>query len=490
MVDLSEKCLDLLNGGNFEVRDPGPLHMPVYRLSIRRDENLRLIVTTEVPPNANSAWVMRPPGTVWISTEQVLLSNPSGIDAELSGVIPFELLSFYNGSVTTMCRESAQIHIAKTHNPRRNPVSYVIDWLENLPLKGLYWPTTSSECVVSAESREGITLDDRITIWKRDGRLRYTQNTAKLNVEGFTFYVCALHPEDRPGSIKPGCIIFVGNPNESFRRKVRTALSLALGRYLIYLGTTNYDGNWCIISTLAQSAYSMEKRFFDTPTELPAPMGPRFDGELSPARLTRAVGAFMRDFEKLDLANLSWAYWHACAATPHIAPVVFGAAIEALQNTYLKSCPDAIRTCTVDPAVWKNIRRNLATTIAGIEAPDEAKEAWKSKLDLLNRIDQRPRLRGLMEALGLELGEDEDAAWRRRNEAAHGTPVAEGEELAAIRDMKLLGGLFIRLLLRVTEAADQYFDRTTPNCPPRSLAEAPPNAPRTRAQHVRSFGRA
>ena len=54
----------------------------------------------------------------------------------------------------------------------------------------------------------------------------------------------------------------------------------------------------------------------------------------------------------------------------------------------------------------------------------------------------------------------------------------EGEELAAIRDMKLLKGLFGRLLLRITNAADQYIDYTSPHFEYRSLASAPPNAPK------------
>ena len=54
-------------------------------------------------------------------------------------------------------------------------------------------------------------------------------------------------------------------------------------------------------------------------------------------------------------------------------------------------------------------------------------------------------------------------------------PIPEGEELAAIRDMKLLKGLFGRLLLRITNAADQYIDYTSPHFDYRSLADAPPD---------------
>jgi hypothetical protein len=55
-------------------------------------------------------------------------------------------------------------------------------------------------------------------------------------------------------------------------------------------------------------------------------------------------------------------------------------------------------------------------------------------------------------------------------------PIPEGQELAAIRDMKLLRGLFQRMLLRITNAADQYIDYTSPNHSFRRLEEAPPVA--------------
>ena len=108
---------------------------------------------------------------------------------------------------------------------------------------------------------------------------------------------------------------------------------------------------------------------------------------------------------------------------------------------------------------------------------EEAKAALKNKLPTFNSIDQRQRLKSIMAALNLQLGEDEDAAWRRRNKAAHGTPIPEGQELSAIGDMKLLRGVFQRLLLRITNAADQYIDYASPNHDYRNLTDAPPKAP-------------
>ena len=147
----------------------------------------------------------------------------------------------------------------------------------------------------------------------------------------------------------------------------------------------------------------------------------------------------MSAFDTLDLANLHWAFWHACAATPHIAPAHFGAAIEGLQAAYVKANPESVPGGWVPRESWKVLRVDLTAAIDRADIPQEAKAALQEKLSTLNSVDQRQRLKSIMAALSLQLSNDEDAAWRRRNKAAHGTPIPEGQELAAIRDMTLLG---------------------------------------------------
>ena len=242
MVDLSEECLNVLNDGHFTVVEAGPLHRPIQSFSIRRDDKLRLILETEVPPNATSAAVDLPPGTVRLSTERVLLRNIGGVDAELVGVIPFSLKSNTVGLTEKVRQELAQVHIARTNYIGGEPAAYTIDWLENLPSSPFVWPA-SSRVVSTTQSSRAIALDDGITITRESEQFRSSNNAAKLNVEGWTFYICALNREDQAGAIKPGCIVFDGTPDGAFRKKVRTALSLALGLYLVDLGTTHYDSN-------------------------------------------------------------------------------------------------------------------------------------------------------------------------------------------------------------------------------------------------------
>jgi hypothetical protein len=187
---------------------------------------------------------------------------------------------------------------------RRPP--YVIDWLENLPHSPFTWPATS-RVVTNTVSTQTISPGDGITITSAQEDYNQSSNAVKLTVEGVTFYVCALDSKDQPGAIKPGCIIYDGVPDDSFRKKVRVSLSFALGLYLVDLGTTHYDSEWQIVSTLARSAYSLGRHAFEIQTLQLAPLGPRFLNELTAAQLTRAVQAFVSAFDTLDLANLHWA---------------------------------------------------------------------------------------------------------------------------------------------------------------------------------------
>ncbi|KUR75204.1 hypothetical protein [Novosphingobium sp. Fuku2-ISO-50] len=473
MSDLTEECLRILNKGLFEITDPGPLHQPISSFSIRRDDKLRLILETEAAPNATSAAVDQPPGTVRMTTERALLRSVGGLEGEFFGMVPYSKYRQTKGVTEQPLKELTQIHIAKTNNPSGAPAAYAIDWLENLPKSPYTWPA-ASEVVTRTITTRRISLNDGITIAKDTDWFNTSWNSAKVTVDGATFYVCALDREDRPGAIKPGCIVYDGAPDDEFRKKVRTGLSFAMGVYLVDLGTSHYDAEWNVVSTLARSAYSLRGHAFDIETLQLAPLGDRFLNELGAPQLTRAIQAFVTAFDVLDLANLHWAFWHACVATPHMAPAHFGATIEGLQSAYTKANPGKVREGWATPDEWKKLKGALSGIIADADVSVEAKQALQGNLHTFNDINQRQRLKDVMAALKLELGEDEDAAWRRRNKAAHGTPIPLGQEVAAIRDMKLLRGVFQRLLLRITGAADQYIDYTSPNYEYRPLCQAPP----------------
>jgi hypothetical protein len=134
-------------------------------------------------------------------------------------------------------------------------------------------------------------------------------------------------------------------------------------------------------------------------------------------------------------------------------------------------CRAELHTYTIPTTIlsrpkWDELFAAITNVIDSAPIPDEAKNVFRGKIRSgTNSTPQRERLRAIAQALQITIGADEDAAWKRRDQAAHGLPIPEGKELEAIRDMKLLTGLFHRLLLSMSGATDDYIDYTSPGMP-------------------------
>jgi hypothetical protein len=187
------------------------------------------------------------------------------------------------------------------------------------------------------------------------------------------------------------------------------------------------------------------------------------------------VNAIVDKYNVLDFGNLSWAYWHALCATPHIASVHFGAAIEMLVRQYAATnraeFPEKI---IADDPTKDAFFQQVRDVIAKLGIDEAKKEALAKNIGGLNRVHQRD-LEAILKDLRICLGRDETRAWRRRNHAAHGKAMETGEELNVIRDIKLLKIVFHRLLLRMVEGAEFYTNYVTPGFPNRQLADPVPS---------------
>lgn len=82
----TEEALNLIDSRVFRISDEGPLHVPVSHFTIRRNEDLALILETEAPGDAKSRAQERPSGAVWMSTDEVKLTSLTGPSATLTGV--------------------------------------------------------------------------------------------------------------------------------------------------------------------------------------------------------------------------------------------------------------------------------------------------------------------------------------------------------------------------------------------------------------------
>ncbi len=112
-----------------------------------------------------------------------------------------------------------------------------------------------------------------------------------------------------------------------------------------------------------------------------------------------------------------------------------------------------------------------------LNIPEENKKALSANIGNLNRAPQRIIMDRLLKSINIQLGADEEQAWKRRDDAAHGNEMEDGRELKVIRDTKLLRVLFHRILLRMTNASGTYHDYCTPGFPIRNLHDPVPPLP-------------
>jgi len=184
------------------------------------------------------------------------------------------------------------------------------------------------------------------------------------------------------------------------------------------------------------------------------------------------VNSLYTKYDELNFGVVSWAYWHAVTATPHIAAVHFGAALESLQRAFLGSASVPASSKVVDEETWDKIRSALEIALTPLELSPKTLEIFKSKVRTLNSRSQHSTSKNLMDDLGLVLSSREQKAHNARHKSAHGKD--DEVDLEWIRDLKLLRILFHRILLAMTHANDEYYDYFTFENPIRKVREPVP----------------
>lgn len=452
----------IINDGHFRIVEAGPLHAPVQKFSIFRDKKLHFVLKTTAASDAKSNAVEVPSGTVRISTERVELESVGGIKASLVGVIPRQVITGHDERGIAQIREEAKVHAIEGQMPGDESAAYSIDWLGNVSGHSFHWPDTIHTDITTTTERKLGRDGDAVELTASNTQVSAGNSAVKLTVAGVVFYLCATGSQSDDDPLKAGCIVYLGTPDYEYRKRVRNCLSFALGVYLVYLGNTEFAQDWSIVRFESVSAYSMDLKAFDLVNLPPAPLHKSWQFGIERDMLSRAVDALYARYDALKFGELSWAYWHALCATPHVAAVHFGAAIEALLRRYVEAHEDVFATKLIsDRPAWKAFKAEVEKQIAALDISAENKALLIANLGSLNRTPHRVVMDRVLTHLGLRLGDAERNAWKRRDDAAHGNDAETGGELELIRDNKLLGILFHRLLLRMTNASDTYQDYFT-----------------------------
>ena len=177
MLDRKNEIIDLLTEGGFSISEPGPLHAPIHRFKIWRDERLSLRLEIEAALDAKSAAPQYPDGTLRFSTDKVELTALSAAKATFSGV---ETLATSRNKVL---RETAQFHELRVTLRDHESAAYTIEWLENFPVK-YCWPH-SIQTIEEDDVGFSLSLEDKgLTVHGPGSLFGLSQAAARMTVAG------------------------------------------------------------------------------------------------------------------------------------------------------------------------------------------------------------------------------------------------------------------------------------------------------------------
>ncbi len=142
MSRMSEECLDFINSGRFLITDAGPLHGPVHRFLLRRDEKLTLWLETEAAADATSTAIDYPAGTVRLNTDSICLAGFGNAEAKLQGVATLSVKTARDARGEMQLKETTRVHRATMVIGDRDRATYTVEWLENLAGSPFIWPDT------------------------------------------------------------------------------------------------------------------------------------------------------------------------------------------------------------------------------------------------------------------------------------------------------------------------------------------------------------
>jgi hypothetical protein len=431
----------------------GPLKGPVYKFSIKRDANLHLSMDTQAPASAQGTEVAHPLGTVRINNDKITFASRLGLELKAEGVHAKTIRIHIEGVAPGVLTQDVRIQrLSGKFFPYDQSVKYAIDWLENVdPV--FNWPNMIEDKSERSTTRTfgGVPTpltaptSETLTMIGSSSPQGSSWACVRLVVDGIPLFLCQARAGLAQHIQKPGYIVYEGDPSDDLRDKVRRCLSFCLGIYLVYLGSSWFDEAWHLVRFEAISAYSLGGRAARLAPMPPSPLGTRWLWEVDREILSRMVNAIYCKYDELNFGVVSWAYWHAIVATPHIAAVHYGAALESLQRAYSRthSLNIARQILEVDP--WQALRTKLDACLDEVRMAPEVHQVFKNKIQNLNNRSQHSFGKDLVAALGLTLGPREKLAHDSRHESAHGKD--NEVDVEWIRDLKIMRVRFHRILL-------------------------------------------
>ncbi len=421
------------------------LYNPIRSINIKRDSELKIILETISSFNATTQADIIPVGMVYVNRSEVKLKDKfSNSLFVLAGVTPYSSNISLNDNVRT--EWSSLDSITATFESLAEE-KYLIEFVSNMDMNNFILPDNISikKSIIETINIDKINFSDTLT--NRTGSL----GCISVKINDFSLYICSYKHNNQNYQY----ILYDKIISEEERRKIRDCVSFIIGKPIIYLGCSTYTDaeESKMVSFELKSAYDYKGAFTLEewpPTILSSKMSNMIDSTV----FNNLLISLYENYEKYHFQHLFWMYWHASTSHFYSASVQFGGCIESLQNSYLeKNSNSKIIEST---EIWKDFRDKTKKLIDELWIDENMQKLLGNKIDNLNLLPQQKQLEKLFNLLNIELTDLESHTWRQRNIPAHGKKIEN--DIDYIRGVKILRTLFNRLILKISNASEYYFD--------------------------------
>lgn len=442
------------------VGDSGALLDPILGFSISRNDDLQLLLETSSEAQPTNQ-VAVDHGTIFVPDGSVTFTHLAGSSAIASGIVQRNVHSKWDGSGRTVTVETSSIHSLAWTSREPSDTEYVIEWLDNMA-HSFHWPHGTDDTTTTTKRREFRGQYSSIAATSGHESKGMGRHCANILVHGTEIFIGSSVKAKDAGVIHPGFILYVGNPEESTRSKIRDCLRFCLGLNLIYLGHTAFNSDWAPVSFTALSPNVRPSDVKNVVTLPPSPLGRLHEWQIEPPILEAMASALYTCYDNFALQEIFWSYWHATAAPVHMAAAHFGALIELARKGYVKHVGDKFKSVIIDKVTWKAISARLVECINESRAPGDDKTIIINKISSqLNGAPQSVLLDRFLASLDVNVGKVEKSALAKRNAAAHGDSITPEEVIETIRLNRALLVLVNRIVLAMTTSQSLYYDYYT-----------------------------
>lgn len=444
----------------------GPLHQPIKSQSISYTPNGRIELTTNSNGSAKTDAIEHHAGVIRVNKEKAKLEAYGDVWIELRGIQPLTHTRHrkYIGDVDELTELSSIDEVYCKFNDH-SINDFQIEYVSNVE-SGYIFPDNFENSLTETRVIKLSNGAQKFNIEENTNNSSLGRSSLFLDIEGIQLYLISLSES----TINDAVIVYLKTQPKEVRDIIRDCISFGLGKHIHYHGYAILNSNYNYVELCYKSNYSKVRKD-SYHASMPTPLG-RVQSKLGSAETNRLVNSIYRNYEKYNLKHVLWGYWHALDAPLHMAGVHFGACIEAFQSVYVSKHSQAFPKKLIHRSQWKTFREQTLKITESLDISEQELSILINKINNLNQTPQSVISERFFEKLGIRLSALENAAWKERNNAAHGKSVAGDAFKVQLRNIKILKCLLHRMILISTDASDYYFDYYSIGFPVRTLTDS------------------